>query len=512
MYLILTLGVLAFVLSLVLTPLVRDTFRRLGVVDHPDKIRKYHKHPIPRVGGIAIAVSYLAAVGIGMLLPFSYSTTVAKFLPQAWKLMPAVAIVFAIGLLDDLRGLRPSQKLIGQLVAAMVAYWAGVHIDLLAGHPLSIWLSFPLTVIWLVGCTNALNLIDGLDGLAAGVGLFATITMLLAALLHQNLYLVLVTMPLVGCLLGFLRYNFNPASIFLGDCGSLMIGFLLGVFGALSSQKSATLLGMTAPLMAVAIPLLDTGLSVLRRFLRHQPIFGADRGHIHHRLLDRGLTPRQVALLMYGICSFAAMLSLVQSAVQNRFGGLIIVLFVTAAWIGIQNLGYAEFGVARQMIFKGTFRRIIDAQTRLQQFEAALAGADTRHGLWETLVAGGRDFGFRSVRAYMQGQVMEEQLTAPDNEICWQLRIPLSDGQYVNLQRDFKSEVSPMVIGGLVRVIEGAVGSKLKEFRSGSDLQHPWPAEAPHADRSPARVTVPAMRAMAAAASGADNQTFKASA
>ena len=501
MYLILTLGVLAFVFSLLLTPLVRDTFRRWGVVDQPDQIRKHHKHPIPRVGGIAIAVSYLAAIGTGLLLPFTYSSSIAKFLPQAWKLLPAVAIVFAIGLLDDLRGLRPSQKLIGQTVAAMVAYWAGVHIDLLAYHPLSIWVSFPLTIIWLVGCTNALNLIDGLDGLAAGVGLFATITMLLAALLHQNLYLVLVTMPLVGCLLGFLRYNFNPASVFLGDCGSLLIGFLLGVFGALSSQKSATLLGMTAPLMAVAIPLLDTGLSIVRRFLRHQPIFGADRGHIHHRLLDRGLTPRQVALLMYGICSLAATLSLVQSAAQNRFGGLIIVLFVMGAWIGIQNLGYAEFGVARQMIFKGTFRRIIDAQTRLQLFETALSRAVTIYGLWDTLVGGGRDFGFRSVRAYMQGQVMEEQLTTPDNEVCWQLRIPLADGQYVNLQRDFKTEVSPMVVGGLVRVIEGAVGAKLKEFQS-----------VYISGRSPVRVPAPDMRVMAAAASGSDGQSFKASA
>jgi UDP-GlcNAc:undecaprenyl-phosphate GlcNAc-1-phosphate transferase len=494
MYLILTLGVLAFLFSLLLTPLVRDTFTRLGVVDHPDRFRKHHQHPIPRVGGIAIAVSYLAALGVGLLLPFTYSASVARFLPDVWKLLPAAAIIFAVGLLDDLKGLRPSQKLIGQIAAASVAYWAGVHIDLFAGQNLSAWLSFPLTVIWLVGCTNALNLIDGLDGLAAGIGMFATVTMLLAALLHQNLYLVLVTMPLVGCLLGFLRYNFNPASIFLGDCGSLLIGFMLGVFGALASQKSATLLGMTAPLMAVAIPLLDTGLSIVRRFLRHQPIFGADRGHIHHRLLDRGLTPRQAALLLYGVCSLAALLSLVQSAVQNQFGGLIIVLFVMAAWIGIQNLGYVEFGVARQMIFKGTFRRMIDAQTRLHEFEATLAAASSLDELWDALVNAGRDFGFRSIRAHIRGRVTEEHFAPQHNGALWQLRIPLSGGQYVNLQRDFHAEVNPIVLSGLVRAIEGAMSAKLAKLKSAPIA---WPMAV--SKREPAA----AIRVMAVVASGA---------
>lgn len=464
MYLILTLGLIAFLLSLFLTPLVRDAFLRMGLVDHPDKVRKHHIHPVPRVGGIAIAISYVAALGVGMVLPFSYSSELARSFPEAWKLLPAAAIIFVIGLFDDLWGLSPLSKLAGQILAASVAYGAGVQVQFMPEHPWSAWWSFPLTVIWLVGCTNALNLIDGLDGLAAGVGLFAAITSLLAALLHQNLSLVLVTMPLAGCLLGFLRYNFNPASVFLGDCGSLLVGFLLGSFGALWSQKSATLLGMTAPLMAVAIPLLDTSLSIVRRFLRHQPIFKADREHIHHRLLDRGLTPRQVALIMYGISSLAAGLSLLQSAVQNQFGGLVIILFVTAAWIGIQNLGYVEFGFARQMFFKGTFRRIIDAQTRVQRFEDALSSADTLDELWSVLVSGGRDFGFRTVRAHLSGRVMEEKFIDDACDACWQLRIPLVDNQYVNFQRDFQAELSPMILGTLVRVIQASVNTKLQDL------------------------------------------------
>src|SRR5207302_8185636 len=133
-------------------------------------------------------------------------------------------------------------------------------------------LSVPITVFWLLACTNAFNLIDGVDGLAAGVGLFATITMLLAALLQNNVPLALATVPLAGALPGFLRYNFNPATIFLGDSGSLLIGFLLGAYGLIWSQKSTTLIGMTAPMMALAIPLLDTGLAIVRRALRGQPI------------------------------------------------------------------------------------------------------------------------------------------------------------------------------------------------------------------------------------------------
>src|SRR5262249_32959422 len=152
---------------------------------------------------------------------------------------------------------------------------------------------------WLILCSNAFNLIDGVDGLAAGVGLTATTATLAAGLLHGDWMLGFVTAPLAGCLLGFLRYNFNPASIFLGDSGSLLIGFLLGCYGVIWSQKSVTMLGMAAPALVMALPLLEVGLSVVRRFLRNEPIFAGDRGHIHHRLLDRGLSPRRVAISLY---------------------------------------------------------------------------------------------------------------------------------------------------------------------------------------------------------------------
>src|SRR5215831_12029797 len=191
MYLIFGLGLVAFFFSLLLTPLVRDSLLRLGLVDVPDGIRKRHTGPVPRVGGIAIAVSYVLAFAVMLLLPFSYGSEVSKALPGIWKLFCAAGLVFATGLFDDLVGYFPWQKLAGQLWASMIAYFAGVQIQLFPDHPLNLWWNIPLSVLWLVGCTNAFNLIDGLDGLAGSVGFFASITVFVAAFSNNDFGLAL---------------------------------------------------------------------------------------------------------------------------------------------------------------------------------------------------------------------------------------------------------------------------------------------------------------------------------
>ena len=492
MYFVLVLGIIAFAISLVSTALVRNVFHRWGLVDRPDHSRKVHSLPVPRVGGIAILLSYLATLSVTAILPFSFahSTVVREAVDKAFMLLPAIAIIFLVGLLDDLRGVAATYKLIAQVAAACLAVAGGVQIQLFTHFPGAGTWNFLLSVLWLVWCANAFNLIDGLDGLAAGLGLFATMTTLLAALTTQNWALIVVTIPLTGSLLGFLRYNFNPATIFLGDCGSLLIGFLVGCYGALWSQKSATLLGMTAPMMAASIPLLDASLSIVRRFLRHQPIFGADRGHIHHQLLDRGLTPRRVALLMYAVACVAATLSLLQSALENQFGGLIVVLFCAAAWIGIQHLGYVEFAMARQLIFNGTFRRIIDSQTRLDQFERDLTRASTLEECWKAIQEGSRSFGFQSVRMKLNGHTFDDRHSAPKGVPTWQVRVPLPDGHYVNFRRDFSAEVDPLVVAAFVRVVESALKT-LPEAR---------PQEAVVAIRETTQAPSPVARAAAAKA------------
>jgi UDP-GlcNAc:undecaprenyl-phosphate GlcNAc-1-phosphate transferase len=454
LFLILTLGVLSVVLALLVTPLVRDYVGKY-FLDHPDGVRKKHGSPVPRVGGIAIVVSYVITFAIALALPFTYTQHLHHELPNILSLTLVASVVFFTGVLDDLIGLAAWQKLLGIAGASVLAYVAGIHVDIrmLTWLPAWPWLGFAITVVWLVGCSNAFNLIDGMDGLAAGVGLLATITMLLAALTQNNLPLILATMPLAGCLLGFLRYNFSGASVYLGDCGSLSLGFLLGCFGALWSEKSVTLVALTVPLLAVSIPLLDVVLSIMRRFLRNRPIFQADRGHIHHRLLDRGLSPKSAVLTIYGLCALVAVLSLLVSALHNQFSGLIVILFCGAAWIGIRQLDYAEFASASRMLFGGKFRRIIDVETRLKDFEAILAKAESVEECWGHIRTGSRDFGFHEVRMSLNGKLFED-LHSDAGKPRWQLRIPLPDSQYVNFYRGFDSDMNPLLISAFVEAVQ----------------------------------------------------------
>jgi UDP-GlcNAc:undecaprenyl-phosphate GlcNAc-1-phosphate transferase len=454
----------AFFLSLALTPYVRDLSKRFHILDVPDQRRKIHAQPIPRMGGVAVAAAYVLTLIFIILAPYKNLTfDVSATLEKALVLLPAVGLVFIVGLIDDIRGLPPWQKLTGEAIAAAWAYSWGFGIYVLRGHVLADWVSLPVTILWLVGCANAVNLIDGMDGLAAGIGFFASLTMLVAALMHNSLELALVTAPLAGALLGFLRYNFNPASVFLGDSGSLLIGFLLGCYGAVWSQKSATILAMTAPLMALAIPLLDTGLAVARRFLRNQPLFNADRGHIHHQLLSRGFTPRRAALVLYAMCGVAAVLSLLQDMAHNQYRGLIVVLFCGAAWVGVQHLGYGEFGMASRLFFRGTLRGMVDVQLRLQQFEQALGKAESAEECWKIILAGCRDFGFTGARLSLHGQVFEERGESGEGKTLWQLRIPLADDSYANFFRALDSTMHPIVLTMFAQSVERTLQKRLVE-------------------------------------------------
>ncbi|HYZ84953.1 MAG TPA: MraY family glycosyltransferase, partial [Bryobacteraceae bacterium] len=354
---VLLLSFIALAFCLVLTPLVRDVSFQLKLVDRPDGTRKLHTRIVPRTGGVAIGLAYALTYFVASLLPSSVQD--GHDLSLLYRLAPAAAVMFATGLLDDLIALRAHQKLIGQIAAATLAYTAGIRIMLVAGVNTGDWWSAPVTILWLVGCANAFNLIDGVDGLAAGVGMVATLTTFVAAWLHGNIPLALTTLPLAAALLGFLRFNFAPATIFLGDSGSLLVGFLLGAYGVIWSQKSATLLGLTAPGMALALPLVDVGVSVIRRFLRRRPIFSADRGHIHHRLLDAGLTPRMTTLTLYASCVAAACLSLLQTLSDGRIAGLIVVLFAACSFLGIRVLRYDEFGAAFQFLRRDAFRHAV---------------------------------------------------------------------------------------------------------------------------------------------------------
>ncbi len=457
MFLPVFLIVCSFALSLTLTPVLREMARRIGWLDEPDSKRKLHTVPVPRIGGIPIYIAYAVSLLLLVSTPLHEFNSAPGALQLVWRIFPAATIIFLTGLVDDIIGLKPRQKIACELAAAAVACWAGVRIGNIAGHTIGHWWAVPITIVWLLACTNAFNLIDGTDGVASGVGLFATLTMFVAALLRGDFGLVLASAPLAGALLGFLRYNFNPASVFLGDAGSLWIGFVLGCYGVMWSQKSVTMLGMTAPLMALAIPLLDTSLAIVRRFLRRRPIFGADRGHIHHRLLDRGLTPRRVALLLYGASGLAACFAVLQTVVRQEFGGVILVLFCAAAWSGVQCLGYHELGIAARLLRLTALRAQVDEQIRLRSFEESLAAAETVDGCWLSVRDAARELGFSSVTLKFGGACYEERLEKCERG-AWLLRIPLSDSAFIDLTRKFRSEENPLTIASfadsLHRILE----------------------------------------------------------
>jgi UDP-GlcNAc:undecaprenyl-phosphate GlcNAc-1-phosphate transferase len=456
MYSIFFLMAMSFACCLLVTPMVRIASQRRGMLDQPGA-RKLHTVAVPRTGGVAIAAAYVASLGFLLISPLGGASTVN--LPLAVQLLPAAGLVFAVGLLDDVRGVRAWQKLGMQIAAACLAYWSGVQVDGVAGYALPEWLSLPLTVVWLVGCSNAFNLIDGMDGLATGIGLFATFTILAAAMLHNNVPLAIATAPLVGALLAFLRYNFNPASIFLGDSGSLTIGFVLGCFGAIWSQKSATLLGMTAPLMALSVPLLDTGVTVIRRFIRRQPIFSPDRNHLHHRLLDRGMSPRRVALIVYGACGLAAAFSLIQTTQGDALNGVLLVMFCATAWAGIQLVGYVEFDVAKSLVLTGAFRDIVHARMFVEKVERDVGSATTPDEYWSALRHVNRELGFGRVRMLLAGKLYEDDSPSQvTDDACSSIRIPLRDQGYVNFRLAPDASVRHAVaITSIVNILQRSI-------------------------------------------------------
>jgi UDP-GlcNAc:undecaprenyl-phosphate/decaprenyl-phosphate GlcNAc-1-phosphate transferase len=476
-----SLGILtisAFFLSLVLTPFLRNWSVRVGLTDKPDQKRKFHAAPIPRTGGIPILLSYLGAYVILLLLPVQSSNLIADNFSNFLRLLPPVALLFATGLLDDWISLKPWQKLLGQLIASVWAWFSGVRIESVAGHDTTPWISLALTVAWLILCSNAFNLIDGVDGLATGVGLTATLTTLVAGVLRGDIALGLATAPLAGALLGFLRYNFNPASIFLGDCGSLLIGFLLGAYSVIWSQKSATMLGVAAPVLALGLPLLEVGLSIVRRFLRNEPIFSPDRGHIHHRLLERGFTPRRVALLLYAACGVGAILSLIQSLLHNEFAAIAILLFGGVTLVGVRYLGYAEFAATSRFLWV-RLRPMLGAHVKLELLERSLTAADSVQDCWRAMETTAKALGYSEMTARLgESRFYTGSAAANRTEHVrpyWQMRLNLSKDCWVNISQQEGGTEQPLLVMPFAEIVGRILPGKLAQLNSGAATLQPMP-------------------------------------
>jgi UDP-GlcNAc:undecaprenyl-phosphate/decaprenyl-phosphate GlcNAc-1-phosphate transferase len=314
------------ILAVLVTPVVIRLARRIGAMDQPCS-RGVHERPVPRIGGVAI---FLAAAGsiMAILVPDSPLGEASHNLRQPLTaLLCSSTLIFLVGLADDLRGLSAKLKLAAELAIAGLLCLAGVRISSIALTDewvlhLGGW-GTALTILWIVGVTNAVNLSDGLDGLAAGVCAIACAVIAIFAIHSGQIIMVVIMLALLGSLCGFLLFNFNPARIFMGDSGSLFLGFTIGASSVMCVAKSAALVGLTLPALALGIPIFDTLLAALRRYLEGRSIFAPDRSHFHHRLLDLGLHQRQAVILIYGATLLAAGLGLLM-LLGRDLGSLVI--------------------------------------------------------------------------------------------------------------------------------------------------------------------------------------------
>jgi UDP-GlcNAc:undecaprenyl-phosphate GlcNAc-1-phosphate transferase len=352
----------SLLLSFVLTKFVRDVATAHGWLAAPALDRHMHSHPLPRFGGIAIFVSFLVTFGIALLADhvavgfgFSFKKLLTILLPGC--------LVFALGVYDDIHSVSPYVKVAVQAIAGAMLFAGGFRIldlpVLFGNHHFPWFVGLPLTVLWVLAITNAFNLIDGLDGLAAGSALFSTMVVFAVALVSGSGLVSLMALALAGSVLGFLRFNFSPATIFLGDCGSLFIGFMLSALALQGAQKAPTLVAVAIPVVSFGLPILETALSIARRFLGGRPVFTADREHIHHKLLQRGLSPRQVVITLYAVSALFALLSLFLLWPTGNMLGLVLAVLGTGVWVGVQHLGYMEFCELRRVAQRTIERQIL---------------------------------------------------------------------------------------------------------------------------------------------------------
>lgn len=322
---------IALAVAYFITPRVKDLAIKLGALDAPDD-RKVHTRPIPRMGGLAIYAAFVLAVLSSMYIS-----------REIMGLLVGGTVILIVGIIDDLKPLPAKVKLLGQIVAASVLVMFDIRIEWLTnpfGDMLYVdYLAIPLTILWVVSLTNTVNLIDGLDGLAAGVSTIASVTILLVAL-QQNFWTVtILTAALAGSALGFLQHNFNPAKIFMGDTGSMFLGYMLAAISILGAVKSAATIALIVPIVALGLPILDTAFAIIRRYMSGKPIFKPDKGHLHHRLLEMGLTQKQAVLLMYVISGCLGLSAIALTEVNKSFGILIIIVLLSVACIGARKIG-----------------------------------------------------------------------------------------------------------------------------------------------------------------------------
>jgi UDP-GlcNAc:undecaprenyl-phosphate/decaprenyl-phosphate GlcNAc-1-phosphate transferase len=348
------------------TPLVTWLATWVGAIDRPDQFRRIHKGAVPRLGGMALALGVAAGTLFTQLYEPLRHTAVGEFGTHPhWSLLLAAIVILVVGFIDDTRSLGPRIKLAGQALAVLTLYLGGIRIESIDVLGMNLDLGFPsarfdvigfpvilalpslvVTLVWFLGCMNVWNLIDGMDGLASGVGLLVSGTLTLVAIHNENFQIAVLAVALAGSLAGFLLYNWHPACIFLGDSGSLLIGLLIGVIGVEGSMEGPSAISILFPILAMGLPISDTAMAIFRRWVRNLPLSAADRRHVHHLLIGLGLNPRQAALLLYCFSGFLCGAVMLGVALRNEYvtlimgilGCLVFLLVVTSRRDELANL------------------------------------------------------------------------------------------------------------------------------------------------------------------------------
>jgi UDP-GlcNAc:undecaprenyl-phosphate GlcNAc-1-phosphate transferase len=492
--------------SLVLTPLLRRFCERYGLVDAANDERKIHRRPVPRLGGIAIFLSLLVSLASLLLLRNLVTETLRADARSIGVILFCGLLVLLMGAYDDVRGASAAAKFAGLVVITLIFYALGGRIEGLSVpfvgqislHPI---LGCLLTLVWVVAITNAFNLIDGIDGLATGSALFSSLVLMTVSMLGGRASVAVVALALTGALAGFLRYNFNPASIFLGDSGSLFVGFTLAALSVAGSQKASTAVAVAIPLVAFGLPVVDATVTIGRRLLSGKPVFKADREHIHHMLLARGWSQRRVVLVLYGVSAafgLAAMLF-----VNSGSGLTAVILFVlgVAVALALGNLRYHEVEELRASVKRNLSDRRVRAINNLRVRRAcdALSTAANLNELFAAVIEVGESGEFVYAAAELGGngdtriaqQALESATShgtlARDAKLVdgrvqwswrhpslngdavfgsdeyWEMRLPLSSRKYslgyLNLYRHLHADPMMVDMNYLTTVFQPAVAA-----------------------------------------------------
>lgn len=384
---------LSSVLAYLLTPQVARVARRWRVLDKPSA-RKVHARPMPRAGGVAIGAAFILALATAIFV-HDYALRPLAIDERIGTFFVAGLLALLLGLWDDVRGLGARWKLAAQIGVALLSYAGGIHIGIVylpgVGELALGWTSLPITVFWFLLIMNAINLIDGLDGLATGITLFVALTLLIVWSSPSNLIVALALASLAGVSLGFLGHNFHPATIFLGDSGSYFLGYNLAALSVMGSLKSETAVAILIPIIALGVPVIDALWSPVRRFILGQKIFMPDRDHIHHRLLALGYTHKRAVLMLYAITIVMGLFSLTLIHAKDDRAALVLVMVGTGAIFAIRWLGYLPFIHRERVVgWLGTVSDELGLRRSRRSFlecQALIASAPSVEDIWSGVAA-----------------------------------------------------------------------------------------------------------------------------